>query len=148
MTAAHIRGNGNNSQQHGEGTQKWKDGSTYQGQWKDGKIQTRVGSFGDYAVMIDTVPPTIKPEDFQYNLQARKSINFKAADDIGRSGTARGLRYKATIDGKWVLLSYDLKYDRFTHRFDDNLAPGEHTFRLEITDDRDNVAVFEKPFIR
>lgn len=118
------------------------------GEWEAGMLRTRVGGFGDYAVMIDTVPPSIQAEDFRADLRGRKSINFKATDDIGTSGRARGLRYEASIDGQWVLLTYDLKYDRFTHTFEKNLASGEHVFRLEITDDKDNVAVFEKEFLR
>lgn len=115
------------------------------GEWDDGLLRTRVGSFGDYAVMIDTVPPSIRAEDFRTDLRGRKSINFKATDDIG---TYRGLRYEASIDGEWVLLTYDLKYDRFTHVFAKDLPAGEHTFRLEIIDDKDNVAVFEQQFMR
>ena len=114
------------------------------GEWQGDLLRTRVGSFGDYAVMIDTVPPTIKPEDFRSDLRGRKSINFKVTDDIG---TYRGLRYQASIDGEWVLLTYDLKYDRFTHVFANDLSAGAHTFRMEITDDKDNTAVFEQKFL-
>jgi hypothetical protein len=118
------------------------------GEWEAGMLKTRVGSFGDYVVMIDTVPPNIRSEDFRYDLRGRKNINFKASDDIGTAGPAHGLRYQASIDGQWVLLTYDLKYDRFTHQFSGDLSTGEHLFRLEITDDRDNTAVFEQKFRR
>ena len=116
------------------------------GTWEGDLLEARVGSFGDYAVMIDTVPPTISPENFRADLQGRKSANFKATDDIGYSGQARGLRYRATIDDQWILMTYDLKYDRFTCHFPDDLATGEHTLRLEITDDRGNMGVFEEGF--
>lgn len=118
------------------------------GDWDGEMLKTQIGSFGDYAVMIDTVPPTITAQDFQYNLRGRSVINFKARDDIGISGTAKGLRYRATIDGRWVLLTYDLKYSHFSHRFANTLPAGEHTFRMEVTDDRGNTAVFEEKFLR
>ena len=118
------------------------------GEWKDDMMMTRVGSFGDYAVMIDTVPPIITPKNFQYDLRGRRNIQFKAKDDIGTTGSASGLRYRATIDGQWILLTYDLKYDNFMHQFNENLSGGEHVFRLEITDDRGNMAVFEEQFLR
>jgi hypothetical protein len=43
-------------------------------------------------------------------------------------------------------MTYDLKYDRFTCHLPDDLASGEHTLRLEITDDRGNVGLFEEGF--
>jgi len=117
------------------------------GEWEGNMLKTRVGSFGDYAVMIDTVPPTIRPENFRSDLRGRKSVNFKAEDDIGYSGQARGLSYEASIDGQWILMTYDLKYDRFTCHLPADLAAGEHSLRLEITDDRGNVGVFEEGFL-
>ncbi|MEO0338455.1 MAG: M23 family metallopeptidase [Bacteroidota bacterium] len=114
------------------------------GKWENGLIATRVRSFGDYAVMIDTVPPRIQAEDFRENLAGRKSINFLAKDNLQGGGR---LKYQATIDGEWVLLKYDLKYDRFTHTFEEGFPKGKHLFKLEITDGRGNTAIFEEPFV-
>lgn len=116
------------------------------GEWEGEMLKTRVGSFGDYAVMIDTVAPSISPEDFQYDLSGREKIHFQSKDDIGIAGQAKGLRYRAKIDGQWILMTYDLKYDRFTCHLPNDLATGEHTLRLEIWDDRENLGVFEEKF--
>jgi hypothetical protein len=118
----------------------------YGGEWQGEFLQTQVGSFGDYAVMIDTVPPDIQPENFRYNLSGQRSISFKAKDNIDYAGTARGLRYQAAIDGQWILTSYDLKYHRFTCHLPRDLSTGQHRLRLEITDDRGNTGVFEQTF--
>ena len=118
------------------------------GSWKDDFLETKVRRFGDFSIRIDTVPPAIQAEDFRYDLRGRKRINFKAKDNLGTSGTARGLKYRASINGKWVLLTYDLKYNRFTYTFPADALKGEQFFRLEITDDRNNTAVFEEKFIR
>ncbi len=114
------------------------------GKWENGLLATRVRSFGDFAIMIDTIPPNIEPEDFSENLVGRKSINFLIKDDIPGGGR---LKYRATIDGKWVLIKYDLKYDRFTHTFEKDFPKGEHQFKLEVSDGRGNTAIFEKPFL-
>ena len=61
-------------------------------------------------------------------------MRFRIDDNLPTSGTARSLSWRATIDGKWVLLVHDAKRDRLTYEFPDDLASDEHTFRLEVTD--------------
>lgn len=118
------------------------------GKWEGEFLTTQASGFGDFSIRTDTVPPRITAENFRYDLRGRQRISFKAEDDLRTGGTARGLRYRATIDGEWVLLSYDLKYDRFSYQFPSDGPRGEQVFRLEITDDRGNTAVFEEKFLR
>ena len=75
-------------------------------------------------------------------------MTFKIKDDIPTTGKGAGLKYKATVDGQWVLMIYDLKKDLITYWFDEHVAKGKHNFRLEVTDDRGNQAVYEKVFTR
>ena len=59
-----------------------------------------------------------------------------------------GLSFKATVDGKWILMQYDEKNDLLIHRFDNRIPKGEHTLRITVRDDRGNKNVYQRQFIR
>ena len=105
--------------------------------------------FGNYSIQIDTVKPHITPVTFQANMRKLSRIAFKIRDNHEVMGNARPLRYRAEVDGNWLLMEMDGKYDLLFHRFDEGrIGVGAHTFRLVVTDDRDNEAVFEGRFKR
>ena len=81
-------------------------------------------------------------------MRQKKTMSFVLNDNFGTDGNARGLRYRGTVDGKWVLFEYDRKRARLTHTFDGRIGPGEHTLRLVVTDDRGNEAVLTRNFVR
>ncbi|MDX2135594.1 MAG: M23 family metallopeptidase [Saprospiraceae bacterium] len=114
----------------------------------DGMLYTRVRNFGDYCVMVDDVAPTITPVLFSENMRGQEKFVFRITDNFETEAQARNLHYRGAIDGKWVLFEFDAKRDRLSHTFDKNVAPGEHVLRLEVFDDRNNLAVFEKTFTR
>jgi murein DD-endopeptidase MepM/ murein hydrolase activator NlpD len=126
------------------------DGRTYTcgGRWSvDGVLRTQNSSFGNYSIQIDTIKPRITPVTFQADMRKLSRLAFKIKDNHETAGNARPLRYRAEVDGQWILMEMDGKYDLLFHRFEEGyIAAGEHTFRLVVTDDRENEAVFEGKF--
>ncbi len=122
--------------------------SSYGGTWKNGKLNAQVRSFGDFCIMVDEVPPTIRPIAFKNDMRGYNKMTFKITDNIEVTGRARDLRYEAAIDGRWILMEYDLKNDMLIHRFDEKTGPGEHELVLKVWDDRDNETVFQRRFLR
>ncbi|MEM6319346.1 MAG: M23 family metallopeptidase [Bacteroidota bacterium] len=118
------------------------------GKWANGMVTAKVRSLGDYCVMIDDVPPTITPISFRNDMRGRSKMTFKIKDSMPTTGRGRGLSYKATVDGKWILMQYDSKNDLLIHQFDNRISAGEHTLRLSVRDDRGNRKVYERTFIR
>ncbi len=118
------------------------------GEWKGEMLFAKVRALGDYSIMLDTEAPDIEPVSFSRNMRGVSRMKFKITDNFETSGKAKDLRYKATIDGQWILLEYDAKNDMLIHRFDDSLERGSHLLKLEVRDDRDNVAVLEREFLR
>lgn len=96
--------------------------------------------FGNFTLVIDTVAPSIRPNNFTPNgtITGKKELKFSASDDL--SGI---VSYRATIDGKWVLLTYDYKSDLLIYTLDERCPAGEHNFEMVVTDDAGNAATFK-----
>ncbi len=117
------------------------------GEWEDdGKLHAKVRDLGDYSIMIDDTPPTIKASRFSANMRGYSKMSFIIDDNLLVARNVAGLQYKATVDGKWILMEYDYKNKLLFHRFDGRVEPGKHQFRLEVTDALGNTSVFEKAF--
>jgi murein DD-endopeptidase MepM/ murein hydrolase activator NlpD len=99
-----------------------------------------VSSFGAYCLMVDTLAPKIIPIDFRNPLGQSRRIAFEISDNFATSGAARGLRYRATLNGKYIPMEYDLKKQLIYYELARPLAAPGAQFELRVTDDRGNVA--------
>lgn len=113
------------------------------GVWEDKWLTATTRTFGDFAILMDTIAPTITPLEFYGETKASPRLSFKLSD----KGT--GIKtYKAWVDDKWILMKYDGKKNIIYHTFDEHVTPGQHTLKIVVTDLRDNETVFEAGFIR
>ena len=122
--------------------------SSYGGKWQDDYFVAEIFSFGNYALGVDTLSPSIKDLNKGSDYTKRSSVSFNIIDNYSDSGSAKGLEYQATIDGKWAKFSYDLKNNRIRHVFEMPVTHTSHTLLLSVTDDRGNIQQLEKKFIR
>lgn len=118
------------------------------GKWDGDWLVTRVRSFGNYAILLDTTAPTITPVVFKLDLTKADKMQFRIGDNLQITAQADGLNWRATVDGRWILMEFDGKKDHLTHVFDGRIGRGEHQFKLVVRDDRGNETVFEKSFVR
>jgi len=118
------------------------------GTFKVDTIKTQTKTFGNFTVVVDTIAPKLKPafkvipgkvQDFS----KAKTIGITATDDL--SGVKK---YRATIDGNWVLLAYEFKQNLLFYTFDGQVAVGEHVFMISVTDDKQNTGVYSVTFKR
>lgn len=114
------------------------------GTWRNNYITAKSNKFGGFAVMLDTIPPKIIPTNMFDNKDMSKNatITVKIADNL--SGVKS---FRATIDGKWVMMEYEAKKAKIFHTFD-NLSKGKHNFELTLTDGVGNESHVAIPFIR
>ena len=126
-----------------------EDGRTYTcgGTWNEhGFLTAKNSRFGNYSIEVDQTPPTITPSNFAEKMEKTSRLSFKIRDNI----EGRPLRYRAEIDGKWILMELDGKSDLLYCRFEDLPNPlnteGGHELKITVTDDRDNTRVFERRF--
>ena len=119
------------------------------GKWNEkGFLESTARSLGDYCIMTDLTPPTIRPVNFKYDMRRSGSMSFRIDDNYPTAGNVPGLDFHATIDGQWVLMEYDAKRDRITHTFSGNLPSGKHNLRLVVRDAVGNERVLEEDFLR
>lgn len=106
------------------------------GRWENGFVVARTRQFGEFAVVVDTIAPSISPVNFRdgSNVHGVSRLSFIITDKL--SGVEK---YSATIDGEWVLFEYDAKNDLiYTNVPALKLEDGEHVLRLSVSDDRGN----------
>lgn len=122
---------------------------TYEGgYYNEGWVIAHPKTFGNFAVAVDTLAPKLRPA-FKMtpgtivNMSTTKKIGIIATDNL--SGIKK---YRATIDGQWVLCEYEMKQDLLFYTFDEKVAPGIHTFCIEVSDDKKNIKILEFKFKR
>lgn len=119
--------------------------SSLGGDFDKGYITARAGSFGTFAVAVDTVPPEIVPVSFvnKGRFTEDKSVSFQIRDALSGISSFNGF-----IDGKWALFEYDLKNNLLFYRPDASMLSQnqEHTLELVIVDNRNNLRKFNGVF--
>lgn len=110
------------------------------GEWNDGFVSTWVRDFGNYTLLIDTVPPSIKPLNIHdgKTLKRQKSMQFRIMDEL--AGIAE---YRGTLNNQWILMEYDPKNELLTYIIDDHLKKGKNRLKVRITDERGNRQLYE-----
>lgn len=117
--------------------------STYK---KENSIETKTKNFGKYTLTLDTIPPRIKPYNFHNGkwLSKYRYLKVKISDDL--SGIKR---YRATINGKFILMEYDYKKNVLVYDFEDNIIEDtENNLKVVVTDNVGNSSTFETVFYR
>ncbi|WP_040282033.1 M23 family metallopeptidase [Psychroserpens damuponensis] len=110
------------------------------------KLSARTKYLGTFTLASDTVSPTVKPVNFQNGKWLSKLSTLKVKIDDDLSGISN---YRATINGKWILMEYDYKKDTLTYDFDDNInTETENNLKIIVTDNVGNSTTFESTFFR
>ena len=69
-------------------------------------------------------------------------------DDLVKDALSGIKKYRASIDGKWVLCEYETKKDLLFYTFDESISTGIHSFKIEVSDDKNNLSVLQFTFNR
>ena len=106
----------------------------------------RTNKLGTFALETDNVSPKITPINFSNDKWISKEnyLKIKISDDL--SGISN---YRATINGKWILMEYEYKTDMLTYDFDDKvISETKNNLKLIVTDNVGNSSTFEATFFR
>lgn len=109
-------------------------------------LSANVREFGNYGLNIDTIPPLITPINFSNGkwISNNETLQVKIEDPLS------GIKsYRATINGKWILMEYEYKNNTLTYHFSDNIiSESENNLQLIVTDNVGNSSKFEATFYR
>lgn len=113
---------------------------------KGNKLTAKSKTLGQYILAIDTEKPKIKPVNFDDGkwLSKFRYLKVKLSDDLS------GIRnYRATVNGKWILMEFDAKKQILTYDFNDNVVSDtKNNLKIIVTDYVGNSATFEATFFR
>ena len=113
---------------------------------KEDKLTASSKTLGTYALASDTINPIITPLNFKKNKWLSKYRYLKVKiTDVG-SGISN---YRATVNGKWILMEYDYKTNTLTHDFNDRvITDTKNNLKVIVTDNVGNNSTFEAFFYR
>jgi len=113
---------------------------------KDNKLTAKSKTLGQYILATDMEKPKIKPVNFDDGkwLSKYRYLKVRLSDNLS------GIRnYRATVNGKWILMEFDAKKQILTHDFNDNVVKDtKNNLKIIVTDNVGNSATFEATFFR
>lgn len=113
---------------------------------KENIIYTRTKDLGTYVLARDTVAPTIVAGNFKDGAWISKYRFLKVKINDKLTGISN---YRATINGKWILMEYDYKKKTLTYDFNDNIVKDtKNNLKVIVTDNVGNNTTFEVTFFR
>lgn len=111
--------------------------------WENDFVTARTKKFGDYGVMLDTVPPVVTKEYVPADLNTSRGliVQYKMKDALS------GIKsYRGKIDGKWHLFEYDAKNDLLIADIAHLTQNREHPVEITATDQVGNTTIWKSAF--
>jgi hypothetical protein len=107
-----------------------------------GKLYSEVDQLGEFFIYKDMSPPKLEV----INLQSSKTSPWKVRikDNLIPDGRLDDLSYRATINGQWIRMRYDLKNDVLIFDDFERLGPGPYSFLLVVTDNCGNLSTLKR----
>ncbi len=101
-----------------------------------GRAEAEIKQLGTYAVLEDTTSPTLELLQPSGAITSARPVIRARAIDLG-SGLET---FRATYNGKWILLAYDPEQDLLEWEQDEDLPSGPGALAIEIRDYAGNIA--------
>ncbi len=106
----------------------------------------RTKTLGTYALTTDSIKPNISALNFKDGQWLSKYRYLKIKIDDEGSGISN---FRATVNGKWILMEYDYKTKTLTHDFNDGvITETKNNLKVIVTDNVGNNSTFETLFYR
>ncbi|TYB79836.1 M23 family metallopeptidase [Bizionia myxarmorum] len=113
---------------------------------KENTLTTYAKTLGTYAIVMDTIAPKIKPINFSEGKWLSKYRFLKLKIEDNESGISS---FRATLNGKWILMEYEYKSNMLTYDFEDDISTEtKNNLKLIVTDNVGNNSTFETTFFR
>ena len=125
----------------------WNNWPSYSSTKRKGNIlSTRTKDLGTYVLARDTIAPTIKAVNFKSGSWLSKYRYLKVKIDDEGTGISN---YRATVNGKWILMEYNYKKKTLTYDFNDAvITETKNKLKVIVIDNVGNSTTFETTFFR
>jgi len=125
----------------------YKDRPNYNNTYKKGdRFTTSIRTFGNYTLAADVKPPSVSPINFQDKqwITGNSDLKIRITDDLS------GIKsYRATVNGKFILMEYESKNNTLTHNFSDGVVTEtENNLKVIVTDNVGNSTTYKAVFFR
>ena len=113
---------------------------------KKNKFYTTTKTLGKYTLKTDLEKPTLYLSNFKNGKWITK--HTKVIVKLSDKGT--GIKsYRATLDGEWILMEYDLKKKQIVYQFKDKkLIGAKHQLKIEAEDNVGNTNILNVTFYK
>jgi hypothetical protein len=126
-----------------------------QGRWvllgaevdEDGRLSAGIRAFGRFALMRDSLPPTISRLHPESGSVVEADVTFSAGVADAGSGIGREEDVVFELDGNRLISEYDPEAERVTASADESLAAGAHHLVLTLRDAAGNESVASVDFV-
>ncbi|MBT8319967.1 MAG: M23 family metallopeptidase [Gramella sp.] len=119
----------------------------YSTTYKQGdRFTTGTRTFGKYILAKDSIAPKVSPVNFYDGqwISGNETLKIKISDDL--SGIEA---FRATVNGKFILMEYEYKNNTLTHYFsDDVITETENDLKVIVTDNVGNTTTYTAKFFR
>lgn len=113
---------------------------------KGDRFTAGIRTFGNYGLRSDVKPPSITPVNFKNGqwISGNSQLVIRVTDDLS------GIKsYRATVNGKFILMEHEYKNNTLTHYFSDGVVTDtENNLKIVVTDNMGNSSTYEATFHR
>lgn len=125
---------------------KWGNLSYSTTQKNGDRFTTSSRDLGTFTLATDNTPPRVVPVNFRDGqwISNNKDLKVRISDDLSGINS-----YRATVNGKFILMEYEYKNNMLTHDFSDGVVTEtENHFKIVVTDNVGNTTTYEATFFR
>lgn len=112
--------------------------------YNNGMLEVSCSKFGEYTVLIDTIPPKIHPINIgnKKRIEQEVQIKFKLEDNT------KIFEYNGYINNEWVLFEWDPKSSTLSHNLNATKTKRNtwHTLHLKVSDELNNKSEYKCDF--
>ena len=113
---------------------------------KDATFYTQTKKLGNYKLLTDSIPPTIKLKNFNDKQWLTHYNYLKVKINDKGSGIKS---YRGEIDGEWILMEYNVKKGMLTYNLNDKkFNTVKHHLKITVIDNVGNKSVVTSTFYR
>lgn len=113
---------------------------------KDSTFYTSTKKLGDFKLISDNKKPKIK----LYNIKDGQWLTHFKTLKVKIEDKESGIKsYRGEIDGKWILMEYNVKNGMLTYNFNDKtFTNAKHSLKIIVKDNVGNTSVLNASFFR